>query len=258
MEGMKPAFLDGISTISIQIGKLGDLVDEVRNAESTVQDLVTDLKETVQQLANLKDFINRSNLSAGYRDDCERSLHGLGVEINRLKNLIDSLFIKIHQQNPILRATCRFHFTRGGYNKQVREQILRTHQKMTVIRQEMSLDTSLNRQQSSQNQLQIATEARRTDASNIRREYSRFAREVTIEERRMTYVVPQTPRSSENSAVEERRSSRIATICFREVCAQGMESMSPELISELEAPSICAWESVCSRIFQGDTPCEEP
>ncbi|KAF3906092.1 hypothetical protein ABW21_db0208571 [Orbilia brochopaga] len=233
--------LEHMSSIGTKIEQLGGLVNEIKDAESAVQGLVADLEGTVRQLANLKDFLSRSNFTARYKNDCELSLQSLGVEINKLTNLIDGLRMKIHQQSRVNRAKHRLHLISGGYKRRVEEQIDRIQKTMVVVRQEMWLDISLNRTQAvSTQEEQEVEKVTTTDASNIRKEYRRFALAVMVEEHLITYT-PQTPKYADSIAgASEGTSSsisRTATVSIKEVFKPEGEPKSTPEVQELEAIS---------------------
>ncbi|KAJ6262496.1 hypothetical protein Dda_3306 [Drechslerella dactyloides] len=230
MEGTGSMCLDHMNSLTMRIKRPGDLFKDSKIAQSAVKNLVMEVKEAERQLASLADFLSRSELSARYRNDCEHSVHNLGIEINRLTNLIDNLKMKIHQRNPFLRAACRRHLLGGGYGNEVREEINRTCKKMSVIRQEIWLDISLNSREAKQEPVEvIQNRAPSTSASSIRQQYKRSALRIMVEEH-LLYAAPRNVnhRHSENVSLEERRCSRVATVSIREVRVQGVESTSTQ------------------------------
>ncbi|KAK6501842.1 hypothetical protein TWF481_009663 [Arthrobotrys musiformis] len=204
--------------IGLMITRLSHLVKEVEFAQSILEDLLRDFKDTERQLSSLNEFLELAEFSPEQHHQCKYLIQGLHLKANKLTNLIDCIGMKLTQRNFFRRSRHRLSLVDSDLGN-VRRYIEKINQTISVIRQEMLLAIVINsrNEQRSQNEA-IVKEVQRvnrnitgTDAREIRKIYRVVAIELMYQ-RNFPPAVPVPAHEAQPNAQSQPRKQESSTI----------------------------------------------
>ncbi|KAK6348496.1 hypothetical protein TWF718_006286 [Orbilia javanica] len=171
--------------IGLAITRISSLLKKFGSASSTLDDLNKDLKEIERQVQSLNEFLKLAEFAPERHHQCERLIHGLYLEANKLTNLLDCMEMKLAHKSFFSRSKHRLSLVDSNFEG-VRRQIDRINGTITTIRQEMILATIVdfrneNRVQNQQVREDIQRVNRNltgNDAKQIRKIYGAVAMEL--------------------------------------------------------------------------------